>query len=642
LNVHPLSAILQTELVGRTTRKLVHIASRIVRFLSMVLKEATENHPYVVKLKTRPRRERLEVAAKYYSSLRHVAETLEQTPKISVLIPVYRTPLSYLREALDSVTRQAYANWEICAVDDCSGDPAIMAVLEEYATKFPGKVHYRSNARNMHISATSNACLALATGEYVALLDHDDRIYPNALAEVVRYINLFDGPDILYSDDRTIDSRGECSNITYFKPGWSPYMHLCMNYTCHLAVFRTTLLREIGGFRPGFEGSQDHDLMLRAVESAATPAVVHIPLCLYQWRAHAQSTATNLEAKPYAVTAGERAVTEALQRRAKPGDVSFDTLTKHYRIRFNLPGPAPLVSIVIPSKNSYAILSQCLESIISRSTYKHFEIIISDNGSDQRQVLDYYGQLGTRLPDRFTVLRKQAPFNFARQVNEAIEHARGEFCLILNNDTEVITPDWIEELLMLCQFPDVGAVGCKLLYPDDTIQHAGIMNAGRNLGHHAGHLREQDYNGYLGHLNTLHEVFAVTAACMMVKKADWRQAGGFDEKYLANGYGDLEFCIKLNGIGKSCVYTPWARLYHHESKTRGKNIEYFERHHMMRVYGQQLLYEKHLNPNLKFTSLYDIDDFYAGLDLNNTEFKYFLDTPPEKWLSEIDRLPGLI
>ena len=634
--------ILQTDIVGRPIRKFLYLISAYIQKARHAIDVLTNIHPFMVKLELRPNKGRLITVSKYYLHLKAVTDTLPKRPKISVLVPVYKTKPKFLRECIESVTHQVYDHWEICIVDDCSQNQELTEIIQEYQNKFPKKIRTDAHTVNQHISATSNSCLKLATGDYVTFLDHDDRLPLNALGEMVRYINLFDEPDILYSDDRKIDKDGERLNLSFHKPGWSPFLHLCMNYTCHLSLYKTDLLRKINGFRLGYEGSQDYDLMLRACEHTVKP-VVHVPLVLYQWRAHEDSTALTMDSKPYAALAGEKAINEALNRRGKPGTASFEQFTGHYRLKFNLPAPLPLVSIVIPSKNGYEFISKAISSIQKKSTYQNYEIIISDNGTDEPKVLAYYESMKAALKDRFKVLIKPAPFNFGRQVNDGMNLASGAYAIILNNDTEVITPEWIEELLQYCQFSEVGAVGCKLLYPDDnTIQHAGIIASGRNIAVHVGHLNEENYNGYMGMINTAHEMLAVTAACMMVKKVDWELAGKFDEQYLANGYGDFEFCLKLKKMGKTTIYTPHAKLYHYESKSRGENIEYFERHYIMRKYGHALIWDDYLNPNLSFTTLYHTDHFYKHTDLNQTEFDFFIKNSPDEWLKVIPTLKNTV
>ncbi|WP_141730862.1 glycosyltransferase family 2 protein [Oligoflexus tunisiensis] len=625
-------AILTIDWIGRPLRKLAFVTMKGCYKLYIASVRFHETVPYVRLLAGKTDGPKLARVAKYYIHLKNLIPLLPLRPKISVLIPVYKVKVEYFEEALRSITQQVYPNWEICIVDDCSGMPEITRIIDKYRAAYPDKIKATYNQKNLHISLTSNECLKLATGDYVALLDHDDRLYPNSLAEVVRYINLHSGPDIMYSDERTVTGDGDKRNLAYFKPDWSPFMHLCMNYTTHLSVYRTDLLRKIGGFRQGFEGSQDHDLMLRAVENTQKP-VVHIPLCLYQWRAHEASTASSIDAKPYAAIAGEKAVTEALKRRGRPCKVEYEPHTQHYRLKFELSGQQPLVSIVIPSKDSYNLIQTCLESIFDLSTYRNFEIIISDNGSQDPKCLALYDQYSKSYPTQFKLVKEEAAFNFGRQINKGAAHSSGDYLLFLNNDTKVITPSWIEEMLTLAQFEEVGAVGCKLVDQNEKLQHGGILAAGRTIAVHAGNFLDRNHNLYCNVLNTIHETMAVTGACLMIQRAKFLAVGGFDEVFLPNGYGDIELCLKLRDRGYTHLYTPYAELYHYESPSRGIAIEHFERFYLMQRRGQDLLADPYQNPNLQMDSLYSVDPFYLDLDLNREEFEFFLNHEQKDWVS---------
>lgn len=626
--------LLSTRLIGRCCRKALWISKQVFLKLHFILEDMYARAPYMLVVGRLLHADKLLIVAKHYNHLKHVVSGLPLQPKISVLIPVYKVSPVYLRECLNSVAFQIYPNWEICAVDDASQDPKIAAILNDFQSQFGSKIKISAHEKNQHISATSNSCLSLATGDYVVLLDNDDRLYPHTLAEVVRYINLHHEPEILYSDERVIDANGEKVNPPFHKPAWSPWLHASVNYTTHLSVYRRSLLTKIGGFRLGYEGSQDHDLMMRAVGSSTKP-VIHIPSCLYQWRAHAGSTAQSVDSKPYAANAGERAVTESLASKGLKAKVVYEPQTVHYKIDLALPSPQPLVSIVIPSKEAVDLLSNCIDSIFKKSTYTNIEIVISDNGSTSKECLAYYDQLKTRHPNKIRTIIEPGPFNFARQCNIGAEHAAGDVILFLNNDTEIQSPKWIDEMLPFALLPEIAAVGCKLLYPDHTIQHAGIMTAGRDVALHAGLELSASDNLYCNMLNTLHEVSAVTAACMMIRKNLFFEIGAFDEHYFPNGYGDLEFCLRARSLGKSNLYTPYAVVIHAESKTRGKSVEYFERHLMMKNYGTDILNDPYLNPNLQRDSFYKIDQFYDSLDLNAQQMKFFLDTPPELWISKL-------
>lgn len=546
----------------------------------------------------------------YYRHLQAHIPTLPVQPTFSVLVPVYRPNPRYLREALVSVALQTYPNWEVCIVDDASGDPEVTAVIDQFAAEHPGRVKVTVNDTNMHISGASNAALARATGDYVTLLDHDDRLYPHALSEVVRAINSVTErtgaePQVLYSDEKVIGPDGEHLHDTFNKPGWSPFLHMSVNYTTHLSVYSRDLLERIGGFRIGLEGAQDHDLMLRAVAAADTD-VVAIPIVLYQWRSHPQSTAGADDAKPYAWEAGMRAVREVCESQGRPVTVTMDDSTGHYRMAFELPNPLPRVSLVIPSKDSTEFLGTCIRSVRETSTYPDVEIVVVDNGSTLPEVLELYAHLRQTDP-ALQIVSDPGYFNFARLNNRGAAAATGEYLVLLNNDTEVVTDDWLQEMLMYAQFPEVGAVGARLLYPDGSVQHGGIVGIGAHIADHTGwHSRPED-RVYLDMVNTVHEALAVTAACMMIRKDTFEQVGGFSESDVPNGFGDVDLSLRLRAAGYTNVYTPYATLIHHESITRRRNIEVAEIQYMRSRWGAELLNDPYLNPNLNRSGQYSPD-----------------------------------
>ena len=562
----------------------------------------------------------------YYEFLAAHTSTYALRPTFSIIVPVYRPRLEFLSQALASVAAQVYPNWQLCVVDDCSGDTEVQRVLRDFQDRHPDKVSLRLLTENQGISGASNEALGLAHGDYCALLDHDDRLYPNALAEVVRHMNEVVGhgddvPDILYSDERVIGEHGQHLNDPFLKPDWSPLMHLSVNYTTHLSVYRTDLLRRIGGFRQGFEGSQDHDLMLRAVEAADT-GVGHIPAVLYQWRAHQESTAQSLEAKPHAAAAGVRAVREACERRGFPAQVRFEAATGHYRVDFDIAEPKPLVSIVIPTRNGVSLLRRCVQSIAGRTTYDNYEIVIVDNGSDDPAALQYLRDL--EQTNRATVIKDDGYFNFGRLCNVGVDHARGEYVVLLNNDTEVLSPDWLEALVGLAQLPSCGAVGAKLLYADGHVQHAGVVGLGDVVAGHSGRGRGSDDPMYVHLINTVHEAIAVTAACMCIRKATYVEAGGLDERWVPNAYGDVDLCLRLRERGMFNVYTPYAVLHHLESPSRRGNIETFERGYMRRRWSDALLNDPYVNPNLIRGEWYTVDHRFARSEVPASYFDALL------------------
>ena len=416
--------------------------------------------------------------------------------------------------------------------------------------------------------------------------------------EVVRYINLKDQPEVLYSDEKVFRRDFTTPSGPLFKPDWSPFLHLAVNYTTHLSVYRRQLVQDVGGFRAGFEGSQDHDLMLRAT-AAATKPVVHVPFCLYQWRRHEASTAGDLKAKPYAADAGLKAVKEHCAKELRPAEVTVDRGTGHYRVRFELPNPIPKVSVVIPSKNAYPLIKRCLDSLFDKTTYDNFEVVVVDNGSNDPTCQDLYRSYQGKYGPRFSVLPKDIPFNFAALCNAGVERGTGTVVILLNNDTEVIDEGWMRELASLTTLDPVGAVGAKLLYPDGSVQHAGVTLMDRDIAHHSFKFLPGEAATYLNLLQTRHEVSGVTGACLAVTKANYQKVGGLDEIYLPNGFGDVDFCLKLRREGLVNLYTPDATLIHHESQSRGSNIEVFEKHVLIQRWGDRLILDPYRNLNLQ-------------------------------------------
>lgn len=496
--------------------------------------------------------------------MRTVIGALRLRPKFSILMPVYNPPETYLRAAIDSVSLQVYENWELCIADDASTESHVREVLEEYAESEPRiKVAFRE--RNGHIAAASNTALEMADGDFVVLFDHDDMLSPDALYENALVLNRDPDVDVIYSDEDKIDEHGE-RHSAYFKPDWAPDSLLARNYVCHLGVYRRELVRNVGGFREGFEGSQDYDLLLRVTEK--TDRVAHIPRVLYHWRVHSGSTSATRDQKGYALDAARRALEEALERRGEPGRVEHDDVRGGlYTVRYELRRPGK-VSIIVPTRDHGEDVDLCLRSLFERSSYEDVEVILVDNGTRDRKSLEVFGAWAAREPQRVKVVPYDVPFNFSQINNYGVSKSSGEYVLFLNNDTEVVTPDWIEAMLEQAQRPQIGAVGVKLLYPDNTIQHAGVIVG---LGGVAGHSHKYfpaDAPGYFYTLQTINNFSAVTAACLMVRRAAFDDVGGFDEE-LAIAFNDVDFCLRLRAAGYRNIYLPHVVLYHHESKSRG-------------------------------------------------------------------------
>lgn len=489
---------------------------------------------------------------------------LPRRPVFSVIMPVYDTPEKYLREAIESVVSQIYPDWELCIADDASPDPRVREVLEEYAEREP-RIKLAFRPVNGHIVESSNSALDLATGEFVALLDHDDVLALEALFEAALVVNRRPDVDVIYSDEDKIDESGARS-LPYFKPDWAPDSLLARNYVSHLGIYRRELVERVGRFRPGFEGSQDYDLLLRITE--LTERVEHIPRVLYHWRVHQGSTAATRDQKTYALDAGRIALQEAVDRRGEPGTVVHDAERAGlYSVRYAITRPGK-VSIIVPTRDHGEDVDLCFTSIFARSTYSDFEIVLLDNGSTDRESLALFERWTGREPERVRVVRHDVPFNFSAINNHAARHADGEYLLFLNNDTEVVTPDWLEAMIEQAQRPAIGAVGAKLLYPDDTVQHAGvIVGLGGVAGHSHKHFGAAE-PGYFYTLQTVNNFSAVTGACLMLRREVFEAAGGFDEE-LAIAFNDVDLCLRIRAAGYRNVYLPHVVLYHHESKSRG-------------------------------------------------------------------------
>ena len=540
--------------------------------------------------------------------MRERAAGLPNQPLVSVILPVYETPATLLKRCLDSVLAQAYSNWELCIVDDASPSPHVTAVLGEYAKQDP-RIRFTRRDVNGHISAASNDALAMARGDYVALLDHDDELRPHALLEMVELFTGHDRIALAYSDEDKIDERGRRFQPN-FKPDWNPDLLLSQNYMCHFTMARTDLVRKAGGFRVGYEGSQDHDLFLRCIEHLSPDQIGHIPKVLYHWRAVTGSTALERGAKDYASAAGAKAVADHLSRIA-PGATAEELAHGHYRVRWPLPVPAPKVSIIVPTRDRLELLRTCVDSVLAKSTYPDFEILIVDNQSVEAETLSWLAQ--APADPRVRVLRYDAPFNYSAINNWAASFAAGEVLCLLNNDIEVVTPDWLEVLVGHAVRPDVGAVGAMLFYPDATIQHAGVI---LGLGGVANHIYSGMPAGTAGHgarALVAQNMSAVTGACLVVRKSLYQQVGGLEEE-LQVAFNDIDFCLRLREAGYWNLWTPFAELVHHESASRGRDESEDKRArflrevaYMERRWGACLNMDPAYSPNLS------LDDLGASL-----------------------------
>ena len=492
--------------------------------------------------------------------------------KISILVPLYNTPEPFLRDMITSVLNQTYQNWELCLADGSDAEhEEVGRICREYLEK-DSRIVYQKLLKNEGISGNTNECLKLATGEYIGLFDHDDILHPSTLYEYVKAVNEQDA-DYIYCDETTFKNGDINKMLTmHFKPDYAVDNLRANNYICHFSVFAKRLLEGEELFRSRFDGSQDHDMILRMTDRAKH--IVHIPKLLYYWRCHEGSVASGIDAKPYVVAAAKGAVADHLRRH---GFIHFQITSTRafetiFKIRYEIIGD-PMISIVIPNKDHAVDLKRCITSILEKSTYENYEIVIVENGSETKEIFDYYTSL--KEYDNIRVVTYEKPegqngFNYSAVNNFGVKQTKGDYILLLNNDTEVITVNWMEELLMYAQREDVGAAGAKLYYGNKTIQHAGVvlqLGAHRTAGHsHYGQSREN--LGYMGRLCYAQNVSAVTGACLLVKKSLFKEVGGLDESF-AISLNDVDFCLKLREKGLLNVFTPFAELYHYESVSRG-------------------------------------------------------------------------
>lgn len=537
--------------------------------------------------------------------LHGIARALSHPPLISVVMPVYNTPRDLLIEAIDSVRSQAYQNWQLCIADDASTKPEVRTVLEDYAAK-DKRIDVVFRPRNGHISEASNSALEIVRGDWFALLDHDDVLRPHALLEVAVEIAAHPEVGLIYSDEDKIDGQGKRYD-PFFKPDFSIELLRSQNYLNHLTVHRTDLVRAVGGWRKGFEGSQDYDLSLRVIEKLEPKQIRHIPKILYHWRAAEGSTASAGSAKSYAYTAGLKALQEHAARKGHNATVeSLDGLP-FYRYRNAIPTPEPLVSLIIPTRDRLALIKGCVESILNRTTYRNYEILIVDNGSVEPETIRWFDSL--RRHAQVSVLLYDKPFNYSAINNFAVAQANGSIIGLINNDIEVISPDWLAEMVSYATQDHVGCVGAKLYYANDTIQHAGVIVG---LGGVAGHSHKHAPrfgSGYFYRVMVPHGVSAVTAACLVVRKSVFEEAGGLDEVDLTVAFNDVDFCLKVEALGYRNVWTPYAELYHLESISRGtedskEKVARFngEVAVMKRRWGARLSIDPYYSPNLTLDS----------------------------------------
>ena len=489
-------------------------------------------------------------------------QKFDYSPLISIAVPAYQTPVEFLRQMIESLIVQTYSNWELCIVNASPDNEEMQKVLAEYSAG-DSRVRFCNLKENLGIAENTNRAFAMAKGEFVGLLDHDDLLAPNALYEIVKILQDHPQADALYTDEDKVTTELDEHFQPHLKPDFNLDLLRSNNYICHFFVVRKSIVEKAGGFRKEFDGAQDYDFIFRCTENAGE--VLHVPEILYHWRTHKASTADNPASKMYAFEAGKRAIEAHLERTGTEGEVSHTQDLGFYRVKYPVQGK-PLVSVIIPNKDEKETLQTCLEMLEKNTGYQNFEIIIVENNSTTDEIFRYYKELsGNR---KIHLLRWGKEFNYSAINNFAVAHAKGEYLLFLNNDVKSINPDWLEEMLGVCQRPEVGGVGAKLIYPDNTIQHAGCVIG---MGGIAGHMfvdMPADHTGYLHKASLLQDMSAVTAACLLMKKEVFEQAGGFTEE-LAVAFNDVDLCLKVRKNGYLIVYDPYVKLYHMESKTRG-------------------------------------------------------------------------
>lgn len=484
--------------------------------------------------------------------------------KFSLVVPLYKTDKFLLDSLVDSVLAQTYSNWELCLSDGSGANSPIRELLEEYQKK-DSRIKVIYNEKQLQISDNTNAAIGIATGNYIAFADHDDTLAPEAFYQMAREIEAHPEAELIYSDEDIIDIKGQ-RLFPHFKPDYNPDYLCCVNYICHLVVVKRTLMDKTGLLRSEYDGSQDYDFLLRCTENTKSENIRHVPKILYHWRSHEGSTAGNPDDKPYAVIAGEKALADHYERLGLDAEVEYTGSPVVFRTRFAIQGN-PKVSILIPNKDHTEDLDKCVTSIMEKSTWKNVQVIVVENNSEKEETFRYYEELKKRY-SQVKVVTWDGPFNYSAINNFGAKYADGDYFLLLNNDTEVITPEWLESMMGYCQREDVGIVGAKLLYPDNTVQHAGVVVG---IAGFAGHILtgyDRYATGYLWRLCTTQDESAVTGACLMVKRSVYEEVGGLDESF-AVGLNDIDFCLRVRAIGKLVVFTPEACLYHYESKSRG-------------------------------------------------------------------------
>lgn len=533
------------------------------------------------------------------SRMRRRIARLPNAPLISVVMPTHNADPTWLRAAIDSVRTQIYPHWELCIADDASTSSESLAALRSCTAGDP-RIKTAFRRENGHISAASNTALGLATGEWIVLMDHDDLLSEHALFWIADAIAKHPGVALIYSDEDKVSEVGVRSD-PYFKPDWNIDLFFSQNLFSHLGAYKAELVRKVGGFRLGLEGSQDYDLVLRCLAHVGAAEIHHVPKVLYHWRVHAQSTARSNGVKPHAMVAGETALNEHFLREGIRGRAEH--VGPGYRVRYELPAELPLVSLVIPTRNALKLVRKCVESIVEHTTYGRYEIILVDNGSDEPEALAYFAAMQSAGVLR--IIRDDGEFNYSALNNRAVAAALGKIVGLVNNDIEVLSPEWLSEMVSIALQPGVGAVGARLWYPNRTLQHGGVVLGVSGLANHAHRGLPEGSGGHCGRACLIQSFSAVTGACLVIRKDRFEAVQGLNETDLKVEFNDVDFCLRLREAGLRNVWTPYAELVHHESATRGTDntpgkhkrhraeIEYVKRR-----WGESLRFDPAYNPNL--------------------------------------------
>jgi len=535
--------------------------------------------------------------------------TFERQPLLSILIPTYNTDLDFLRECLNSVLDQTYSHWEMCIADDSSPNNEVREMLIQYAAN-DSRIKLEFRKVNGGICEASNTALSLANGEFIVLLDHDDLLAREALFFLVEAINKFPSAEIIYTDEDKVDVLGQRFE-PHFKSDFNLDLLYSHNYVSHLGAYRRDLMKTVGGFRKGLEGAQDYDLLLRCLLKADVANIIHIPRICYHWRAHTSSTALNVASKSYTSKAGLKALIDHFEAKGQNAEINMSVTPNTYRIAWPLPKDSPLVSLIIPTRDGLELLTVCIDSILKKTTYQNYEIIIVDNDSIEPQTLSYFTRIQASDP-RVRVIQFKGDFNYSALNNWAVTQSRGEIIGLINNDIEVIGSNWLTEMVSHAIRSEIGCVGAKLYYPNFKIQHAGvIIGLGGVAGHSHKHF-DGNHPGYFKRLILAQNLSAVTAACLLVRKSVYQEAEGLEEINLRVAFNDIDFCLKVRGLGYTNLWTPFAELYHHESATRGDDLSPEKRErfksevlHMKEKWSDELLLDPYYNKNLTL----DREDF---------------------------------